>query len=239
MSRAAKLSPENHLLGRLSDADYRRLRPKLRHMAFSLGQVVYEAGDHIDEVYFPTTSVVSLVNTTEDGSTAEIGLVGNDGIVGIPFFLGSQTTSNRAVVQVTGSVFCMSAIFAKDEFARGHKFQELILRYTHALLTQISQTAICNRLHPTEKRLCRWLLLCHDRVNSNQLLMTQEFISYMLGGCRESVTVAAHHLQEAGLIHYVRGRITILNRKGLEGAVCECYRIVKQECDRLFADSKN
>jgi hypothetical protein len=163
-----------------------------------------------------------------------MGLAGNDGVVGVALFLGGDTTPNRAVVQIAGGAVRMKAEVLQAEFARGGALQHALLRYTQALITQIAQTAVRNRLHPVEKRLCRWLLLCHDRVQSDELRMTQEFIANMLGGRRESVTVAAGHLQDAGLIQYARGHIKIINRKGLEAAVCECYQIVKTEFDRLL-----
>ena len=203
-----------------------------------LGEVVYESGGRLDYVYFPTSSVVSLLYTTEDGSTAEMGLTGKDGVVGIALFLGGDTTPNRAVVQIAGGAFRLKAKVLQEEFARAGPLQRLMLCYTQALITQISQTAVCNRLHSVEKRLCRWLLLSHDRIKSDELLMTQEFISNMLGGRRESVTVAAGRLQDAGLIHYARGHITILDRDRLETTVCECYRIVKEETDRLLGVAK-
>jgi CRP-like cAMP-binding protein len=163
-----------------------------------------------------------------------MGLAGNDGVVGVALFLGGDTTPNRAVVQVAGGAFKMPARLLREEFGKGGPLQRALLRYTQALITQISQTAVCNRLHDVEQRLCRWLLLCHDRVSSNELQMTQEFISNMLGGRRESVTVAAGRLQDAGLIHYARGHISILDRQGLERTACECYPIVRAEMDRLY-----
>ena len=228
------LSTENRLLAALPREEYQRLVPELHPVTFSLGDVVYESGARLDYIYFPTTSVVSLLYMMEDGSVAEAGLAGNDGVVGVALFLGGNTTPNRAVVQLAGGAIRMKAKVLQGEFSRGGALQLLLLRYTQALITQISQTAACNRLHSVEQRLCRWLLLCHDRAESNELLMTQEFISNMLGGRRESVTVAAGRLQDAGLIHYIRGRIKILDRKGLEAAVCECYGFVKNEVDRLF-----
>jgi CRP-like cAMP-binding protein len=226
---------ENRLLSAFPPDIYGRLRPNLVPVALSLGDIVYEAGSRPEYVYFPTGCVVSLLYTTEDGTTAEVGLTGNDGIVGIALFLGGDTTPNRAIVQIAGNAFKMRAKILQDEFARGGAVQQLLLRYTQALITQISQTAVCNRLHAVEKRLCRWLLLSHDLVQSDDLAMTQEFISNMLGGRRESVTVAAARLQEARIIRYSRGRITILDRAALESAVCECYRIVRKECGRLFS----
>lgn len=229
---------ENYLLSALPDEEYQHLLPNLEPVTFALGQVVYDAGGRLGYVYFPTTSVVSLLYTMEDGTTAEMGLTGNDGVVGVALFLGGETTPNRAVVQIGGAALRMKATVLQEEFARGGPFQRLLLRYTQALITQISQTAVCNRLHPVEKRLCRWLLLSHDRVRSDELLMTHEFISNMLGGRRESVTAAAGRLQDAGLIDYARGQIKILDRKGLEATACECYRIVRDEFDRLVGGAR-
>jgi CRP-like cAMP-binding protein len=199
-----------------------------------LGKVLYESGSRLGYVYFPTTSIVSLVYIMKDGATAEMGLAGNDGVVGIALFLGGDTTPNRAVVQMAGGALRIKGTILCREFARGGSLQRCLLRYTQALVTQISQTAVCNRLHPVEKRLCRWLLMCLDRVKGDELQMTQEFISYMLGGRRESVTVAAGHLQDAKLLRYSRGHITILDRRGLEASACECYQTVKSELDRLL-----
>jgi CRP-like cAMP-binding protein len=235
MPRSAELHrpPGNRLLSALPVEDRERVLPTLQAVTFALGDVVYESGAHMGHVYFPTDSVVSLLYTMEDGSTAEMGMAGNDGVVGVALFLGGDTTPNRGVVQIAGGAYRMKARDLRDEFARGGALQRVLLRYTQALITQISQTAVCNRLHAVEQRLCRWLLLCHDRVHSDELEMTQEFIANMLGGRRESVTVAAGRLQDAGLIHYARGHIRILDRKGLEAAVCECYRIVQDEFERL------
>lgn len=224
----------NRLLSALPAEEYQRLLPDLQPVTFSLGDVVYELSEHLDYLYFPTTSVISLLYTMEDGSTAEMGLIGNEGVVGVALFLGGDTTPNRAVAQIAGSAFRLKAAILQREFAKGGAFQRLLLRYTQALITQISQTAVCNRLHSVENRLCRWLLLSHDRARSDELIMTQEFLSHMLGGRRESVTVAAGSLQDAGLIHYARGQIKILDRKGLETSVCECYRIVRAEFVRLL-----
>jgi len=226
---------QNSLIRILPADDRKLLLPMLEHMSVPLGHVFYEPGDRLEFLCFPTSAVISLLYTTEDGSTAEMGLAGNDGVVGIALFLGGETTPNRAVAQIAGDAFRMQAKSVYREFARGGPLQRVLLRYTQALITQISQTAVCNRLHSVEQRLCRWLLLSHDRVNSNELMMTQEFISNMLGGRRESVTVAAGHLQDAGLINYSRGRIVIRNRKGLEAASCECYRIVRDEHNRLIS----
>jgi CRP-like cAMP-binding protein len=225
---------ENRLLAALSRDEYDRLVPQLRPVSFDLGEVIYEFGGHLDYVFFPTTSIVSLLYTMENGASAEMGLTGNDGVVGIALFMGGGTMPNRAVVQGGGGALKMKAKVLQDEFARGGKFQHLLLRYTQALLTQISQTAVCNRLHSVEQQLCRWLLLSHDRVKGDELIMTQELIADMLGVRREGVTVAAGRLHDAGAIGYVRGHITILDRQKLEDTVCECYRVVKDEFDRLL-----
>jgi CRP-like cAMP-binding protein len=224
----------NGILRALEPGERERLLPHLQPVTFALGQVIYEPGERIGYCYFPTNSVVSLLYTTQDGSTAEMGLVGNEGILGVALFLGGESTCSKALVPVAGEAFRLPAKLLRDEFAGHGRLQHLLLRYTQALITQISQTAVCNRLHSVEQRLCRWLLLCHDRKDRSELLMTQELIANMLGGRRESVTVAAGHLQDAGLIRYCRGHISILDRNGLESSVCECYRIVEDEFDRLF-----
>jgi CRP-like cAMP-binding protein len=225
---------ENLLLASLPRDEYERLLPTLQQISFSLGEVVYEFGGHLDYVYFPTTAIVSLLYTMENGATAEMGLTGNDGVVGIALFMGGGTMPNRAVVQSAGGAIRMRAKLLQEEFALGGQFQRMLLRYTQALITQISQTAVCNRLHSVEQQLCRWLLLSHDRLKTDELVMTQELIADMLGVRREGVTVAAGHLQDAGAISYVRGRIQILDRQKLEETVCECYRVVKDEFDRLL-----
>ena len=224
----------NLLLCALPPAECGRLLPDLQPVTFSLGQILCEPGERIHYCYFPTNAVVSLPYTMQDGSTAEMGLVGNEGVLGVAVFLGGESTCSRALVAVAGDAFRLPTKRVQEEFAHGGPLQHLLLRYTQALITQVSQTAVCNRLHSVEQRLCRWLLLCHDRKNRSELLMTQELIANMLGGRRESVTVAAGHLQDAGLIHYCRGRISILDRNGLESNACECYRVVEDECDRLF-----
>jgi len=236
MSQSVELPDAHHnqLLSALSAEEYQRLLPLLQPVTFSLGEVLYESSARLEYVYFPTSAVVSLLYTMADGTTAEMGLVGNDGMVGIALFLGGETTPNQALVQIAGDAFRMKAKVLQEEFARAGPLQIALLRYTQALITQISQTAVCNRLHSVEQRLCRWLLLSYDRVKSDEILMTQEFLSNMLGGRRESVTVAAGRLQDAGLIHYSRGHIKILSRHGLEETVCECYQTVKYEYDRLL-----
>jgi CRP-like cAMP-binding protein len=225
---------ENRLLAALPRVEYERLLPNLQQVSFSLGEVVYEFAGRLDYVFFPTTSIISLLYTMENGASAEMGLTGNDGVVGIALFMGGGTMPNRAVVQSAGAALRMKAKVLQDEFALGGKFQHLLLRYTQALITQISQTAVCNRLHSVEEQLCRWLLLSHDRVKSDELIMTQELIADMLGVRREGVTVAAGHLQDIGAISYVRGHIQILDRQRLEETVCECYRVVKDEFNRLL-----
>ena len=224
----------NWLLDRLPPEDFDRLQPDLKPVVFSLGDVIYESGGQMDQVFFPTTFHVSLLYTTINGVTAEMGLVGNEGLVGIALFMGGDTTPNRAVVQGAGKGFKLRAKPMHLEFSRGGVFQHLLLRYTQALITQISQTAVCNRLHSVEQRLCRWLLMTHDCTHSDELQMTQEFISNMLGVRREGVTRAAQGLQEQGLISYVRGHIKILDRTRLETQVCECYEVVSAENRRLF-----
>jgi CRP-like cAMP-binding protein len=224
----------NHLLAALPHGAYERLQPSLEPVTFSLGKVVYESGGQMRYVYFPTTSHISLLYTMLDGSTAEMGLVGNEGVVGIALFMGGETTPSHAVVQGGGVALRIKAKAMLDEFKRGGEFQLLLLRYTQALITQISQTAVCNRLHSVEQRLCRWLLMTHDRTESDELQMTHEFISHMLGVRREGVTLAAHRLQEAGMISYVRGHIHILDREQLLAHVCECYQVVRAEHARLL-----
>jgi CRP-like cAMP-binding protein len=225
---------KNHLLAMLPRDEYERILPHLGHVSFSLGEVVYESGGRMSHIYFPATAVISLLYMMENGSSAEMGMAGNEGLVGIALFMGGGTMPNRAVVQSAGRAFRMRAQVLQDEFARGGAFQSLLLRYTQALITQMSQTAVCNRLHGIEQQLCRWLLLSHDRLDSDELVMTQELIANMLGVRREGVTAAAGRLQEQGFISYVRGRIRILDRAGLEAAACECYRVVKDEYDRLL-----
>lgn len=225
---------KNHLLAELPHVEFERLRPHLVPVKLPLGKVLYESGDKLDYVYFPTTAIVSLLYIMENGSTAEIGVVGNDGILGIALFMGGDTTPNRAVIQSAGDAYKMKARDLMDEFSLGGKFHNLLLRYTQALITQISQTAVCNRLHTVEQQLCRWLLLSHDRLDSDKLVMTHDLISNMLGVRREGVTLAARKLSEQGLIKNVRGTMTILDRPGLERACCECYKVVNDEYNRLL-----
>jgi len=223
----------NRLLAKLPVEEYERLAPHLQAVTFDLGDIIYQAGGHIDYIYFLTDCIVSLLYTMENGTSAEIGIVGNEGVIGIALFMGGDTMPNRAVVQSAGTALRMKAQVLQDEFKRGGEFHRLLLRYTQALVTQISQTAVCNRLHSVDSQLCRWLLLSHDRLQTNELIMTHDMIANMLGTRREGVTVAAGKLQDAGLINYYRGHITIIDRVGLEATVCECYQVVKGEFDRL------
>ncbi len=201
-----------------------------------LGQVVYEAGSTLSHVYFPTTAIVSLLYVMESGASAEIAVVGNEGIVGISLFMGGESTPSRAVVQSAGSAFRLKAQLMKDEFDKAGPVLHLLLRYTQALITQMSQTAVCNRHHSLDQQLCRWLLLSLDRLQGNELVMTQELIANMLGVRREGVTEGALKLQKAGLIRYARGHITVLDREGLETRSCECYAVVKKEYGRLLPE---
>ena len=224
----------NHLLSALPQEEFDRVFVHLEPVALALGKVLYESGDKLDYVYFPTTAIISLLYEMENGATAEIGVVGNDGILGIALFMGGDTTPNRAVIQSAGGALKMAAADLKTEFTLGGKFHNLLLRYTQALITQISQTAVCNRLHPIEQQLCRWLLLSHDRLNSDKLVMTHDLISNMLGVRREGVTLAAQKLAAQDLIRNDRGTITVLDRAGLEEHVCECYSVVNDEYRRLL-----
>jgi CRP-like cAMP-binding protein len=224
----------NHLLAALPREEFARIRPMLEHVKLGLGDVLYESGDRMTHVYFPTTAIISLLYIMENGATAEIGIAGNNGLVGIAIFMGGGTTSNRAVVQSGGDAVRMTAADVQKAFRLGGVFQSVLLRYTQSLMTQISQTAVCNRLHSVEQQLCRWLLINHDQLQTDKLVMTHDLIANMLGVRREGVSVAARHLQGLGLIKYVRGTITILDRQALEKAVCECYKVVMDEYDRLL-----
>jgi len=225
---------KNHLLASLPSAEFERWLPQLELFELSLGKVLYEPGVTLSYVYFPITAIVSLLYEMENGASAEIAVVGNEGLVGVSLFMGGGSTSSRAVVQSAGHGFRLSARAMKEEFDRAGPVQHLLLRYTQALLTQMAQTAVCNRHHSLDKQLCRWLLLSMDRLEGNELVMTQELISNMFGVRREGVTEAATRLQIAKLIRYSRGRITVLDRAGLEKRTCECYAVVKNECDRLL-----
>jgi CRP-like cAMP-binding protein len=224
----------NQLLAALDRPEYQRWLPHLAPIDLCLGQVLYEPGVVLAHVYFPTTAIVSLLYVMEDGASAEIAVAGNEGIVGVSLFMGGQSTPSRAVVQSAGAAFRLKASIMLAEFERNGEVLHLLLRYTQALITQMSQTAVCNRHHQLDQQLCRWLLLSLDRLHRDELVMTQELISRMLGVRREGVTEAALKLQAAGLIAYSRGRITVLDRAGIERRCCECYRVVKDEYDRLL-----
>jgi CRP-like cAMP-binding protein len=227
-------SAKNHLLAALPFAESQRWLPLLESVELPLGQVLYESGTTLSHVYFPTTAIVSLLYVMENGASAEIAVVGNEGIVGISLFMGGESTSSRAVVQSAGKGFRLKAQMMKDEFNRAGPVLHLLLRYTQALITQMAQTAVCNRHHSLDQQLCRWLLLSLDRLEGNQLIMTQELIANMLGVRREGVTEGALKLQHAGMIRYARGHITVLDRPALERRSCECYAVVKREYDRLL-----
>ena len=224
----------NRLLAALPDAEWRRWQPQLEIVDMPLGRVLYESGVAMGHVYFPTTAIVSLLYVMEDGASAEIAVVGREGLVGVSLFMGGGSTPSRAVVQSAGRGFRLRAAAMTEEFNLAGPVLHLLLRYTQALITQMSQTAVCNRHHSLDQQLCRWLLLSLDRLDSAELNMTQELIANMLGVRREGVTEAALKLQRAGLISYARGRITALDRRGLEARSCECYSVVKKEYDRLL-----
>ena len=224
----------NRLLHALPEAVWARIGPQLEPTPMPLGRVLYESGSTLQHVYFPTDSIVSLLYVMEDGHSAEIAIVGNEGMVGVALFMGGETTPSRAIVQSAGSAYRIPGALLKAEFVRAGPLQRLLLRYTQALITQMAQTAVCNRHHSVEQQLCRWLLLSLDRLDSNDLVMTQELIANMLGVRREGVTESAGKLQKLGLIRYSRGRITVLDRASLEQHACECYAVVKREFDRLL-----
>ncbi len=225
---------QNHLLDALLATDYDRLSPSLEFVKLPLGQVLYESGQQLKYVYFPTTSIISLLYVMENGASAEIAIVGNEGILGISLFMGGETTPSRAVVQSAGEGYRLKGDLLKSEFNRAGPVQRLLLRYTQALITQMAQTAVCNRHHSVEQQLCRWLLLSLDRLASNEITMTQELIANMLGVRREGVTEAARKLQAANLIKYSRGHIKVTDRPMLEKRACECYDVVKVEFERLL-----
>jgi CRP-like cAMP-binding protein len=224
------------LLAALPEAEWQQWMPLLELVDLPLGLVLYESGRTLSHVYFPTTAIVSLLFVLEDGDSAEIAVVGNEGVVGISLFMGGESTPSRAVVQSAGSGYRLSSKAIKEGFNRNGPVMHLMLRYTQALITQMAQTAVCNRHHTLDKQLCRWLLLSMDRLQGNELVMTQELIANMLGVRREGVTEAALKLQAAGLIQYARGRITVIDRPSLERRTCECYAVVKKEYDRLLPD---
>jgi CRP-like cAMP-binding protein len=224
---------QNQLLAALHAAERARIYPNLQPVQMSLGRVVYEPSDILRHVYFPTNSIVSLLYVMRDGGSAEISLVGNDGLIGLALFMGGESTASRAVVQSAGGAYRLTAKRLKAEFHLYGQLHHLLLRYTQALITQMAQTAVCNRLHSVDQQLCRWLLLSLDRLPTNQLKMTQELMANMLGVRREGITIAAAKLQKLGIIRYSRGNVTIVDRPGLEKMCCECYAVVKRETDRL------
>ena len=224
----------NHLLAALPRKEFDRVASKLERVSLKLGQVLHESGDKMDYVYFPTTAIISLLYIMENGSTAEIGVIGNDGMVGIAIALGGVTMPNRAIIQSAGEAYRMKVKDLSAEFASAEILQKLLLRFAQALMTQISQTAVCNRLHTIEQQLCRWLLLSHDRLDSDKLVMTHDLIANMLGVRREGVTLSLQKLAKKGLIKTVRGTITVIDRGGLEDVVCECYGVVNTEYNRLL-----
>ncbi len=225
---------ENHLLAALPAASQARIYPHVKRVPMPLGKVIYESGAELRYVYFPTDCIVSLLYVLENGASAEISVVGNEGLIGIALFMGGETTPSRAIVQSAGSAYQLAGQLLKDEFHRDADMQLLLLRYTQSLITQMAQTAVCNRHHSLDQQLCRWLLLSLDRLRTNQLTMTQELIANMLGVRREGVTEAAGKLQALGVIRYQRGQITVLDRPRLESLCCECYAVVKKETDRLL-----
>ena len=225
---------QNQLLAVFSASERERVFPHLELVPMPLGKVLYESGDVLRYVYFPTNCIISLLYVLADGASAEISVVGNEGLIGIALFMGGETTPSRAIVQSAGFAYRLVGQQLKDEFHRNGEVQLLLLRYTQALITQMAQTAVCNRHHSVDQQLCRWLLLSLDRLTSNQLVMTQELIANMLGVRREGVTEAAGKLDKLGVIRYARGRITVLDRPKLEGLCCECYAVVKKESDRLL-----
>ena len=236
MAIAASNANLNRLLAALPEVERGRWLPQLVPVDMPLGHVLYESGSKLTHVYFPTTSIISLLQVMANGSSAEIAVVGREGIVGISLFMGAESTPGRAVVQSAGQGLRLNGSLMLQEFNRAGPVLHLLLRYTQALITQMAQTAVCNRHHSLDQQLCRWLLLSLDRLQSNQLVMTQELIANMLGVRREGVTEAAGQLHRAGLIEYQRGHITVLDRAGLERRTCECYGVVRKEYDRLLPD---
>lgn len=239
MTKTAKLlPPQNRILAALPSKEYQRMLPHLTSVSMGLGETLYEMEDSIKHVYFPNRSVVSLVTHMEEGTSVEVGLIGSEGMVGLSVVMGDDVSQNHAIVQIADGAMRMSTRALIAELKQGGKLQSLLLRYSLTLLKQVSQTAACNRNHNMGERLTRWLLLCQDRIGGNELRLTQEFLAQMLGTRRSRVSEAAITLQRAGLIHYSRGIITILDREGLEEFVCECYKVVKSEFDRLFSNQQ-
>lgn len=225
---------KNHVLAALPELEFKLLKPVIERVSLKLGDAIYESGDKMDFAYFPTTAIISLLYVMENGATAEIGVIGNEGVLGVSAFLGGDSMPNRAIIQSAGDAYRMKIANFKSAFTLGGTFQNILLRFTQALMSQISQTAVCNRLHSLEQQLCRWLLLSHDRLDSDKLVMTHDLISNMLGVRREGITLAAQALAKKGLIKNVRGSITVIDRQGLERQVCECYQVVNTEYNRLL-----
>lgn len=236
MARETPTILANHLLTALPRADLRRLRQHLQPVMLGLGEPVFESGRELTHLYFLTSGIVSLLNTMRNGASGEIAVVGNEGVVGIALFMGGETSPSRAIVQTAASAYRLEASVMRTEFKRGGTLQRLLLRFTQALIAQMSQTAVCNRHHSIHQQLCRWLLMSLDRLSDDRVLMTQELIGNMLGVRREGVTDAARMLQDKGLIRYARGRIHVLDRNGLEANACECYDVVKTEYNRLLSE---
>jgi CRP-like cAMP-binding protein len=236
MSDASTNSSHNHLLAALPQEQWQRWLPHLEHVEMPLGQVLYESGSTLSHVYFPTTAIVSLLYVMQNGESAEIAVVGNEGVVGVSLFMGGDSTPSRAVVQSAGGAFRLTSQLMKEEFYRGGPVLHLLLRYTQALITQMVQTAACNRHHSLDQQLCRWLLLSLDRLQGTEMVMTQQLIANMMGVPREGAAAGALNLHNAGLIDYAVGRIRVLDRQGLEKRTCECYAVVKKEYDRLLPD---
>src|SRR6186997_1223489 len=236
---ASHNASQNHLIAALPPAEYDRLAPHLELVPLLLGDVLYEPAEELKHAYFPTTAIVSLHYVTESGASAETAGVGNEGLVGVSLFMGGDTTPSSAVVQTAGHGYRLESALLKQEFVRAGLMQRLLLRYTQALITQMTQTAACNRHHSIEQQLCRWLLLTLDRLPSNELIMTQDLVASMLGVRREGITEAAGKLQHAGFIRYRRGHIAVLERSGLETRACECYAVVKKELGRLLSDVRH
>ena len=238
MNKAPPDPRDNHILDALPQLERERLFPHLKLTTMPLGMVLYESGAALRHIYFPTNSIVSLLYVMQDGASAEIAVVGNEGAIGVSLFMGGETTPSRAIVQSAGHAYRLTGNRLKQEFSRHGDMLHVLLRYTQSLITQMSQTAVCNRHHSLDQQLCRWLLLSLDRLSGNQLQMTQELIANMLGVRREGVTEAAGKLQKLGVIKYVRGKITVLDRPHLERLSCECYSVVKRETDRLLASHR-
>jgi len=234
MSTLVAPPQQNHLLNSLSEKDFAVLRPKLQFVQFPLGAPLYESGESLTHVYFPTGGIVSLLYVTQNGDSAELAVIGREGMVGVSLFMGGETTPNRAVVQAACDAYQLPSRDLKAKFAEGGTFQLLMLKFTQALITQVSQTAVCNLHHTVEQQLCRWLLLSLDRLPGKEIQMTQELIANMLGVRRQGVTEAARKLEKRGIIEYARGLITVLDRPALETRCCECYRVVRRETDRLL-----